>query len=110
MADRRDFLRTMTLAGVGSAAYSWIAPDRESEGLHVSIRPDSPHYKAWAYKLDPFLNGKRLERCFEADTVTGRAWVYETDADGILRLRNGRLPEKMVRGQITLWMDGRQIA
>ncbi|MGO3214770.1 MAG: hypothetical protein ACTIJ4_01570 [Halomonas sp.] len=48
------------------------------------------------------LNGKRLERCFYADTKRGIADVYSTDKDGAVKIdkHRKRALSKRLRGTI----------
>lgn len=42
------------------------------------------------------MDGRQLERVFQADSCTGVAWIADTDADGMVRIDRNK-QEVMVR-------------
>lgn len=73
--------------------------------MRVSADRNDPDYRSDYGLISVFLDGKELTKCITADTASGTALVYATDAEGkIAPNRNGEPQVTTLNGVVEIGM------
>jgi len=76
--------------------------------MRVSVDRDSPYYSPDAYRLQPFFNGRKLDRCVEADEEGGHATIIHCNSKGrpVVDYSRGELTYVVLHGDVQIRWKG----